>query len=92
MVRLRWTGKAISDLVRIHDFLAAVNPGAAARAVQMLTAAPDRLLEHPRLGPRVEDLGTREVRRLIVGPYEIRYEIEGSMIHIVRLWHGRQAR
>lgn len=39
-MRLQWTSKALSDLVRLHDFLAPVNELAAAQAVQALTAAP----------------------------------------------------
>lgn len=35
---LKWTNKALSDLVRLHEFLAPVNPHAAARTVQALTA------------------------------------------------------
>ena len=65
----------------------------AARAVQSLRAAPTQLLRHnPRLGARVEDFAPREVRRLFVGDYELRYEIQGEAIIIVRLWHTRENR
>jgi plasmid stabilization system protein ParE len=75
-MRVRWTAEARSDLVRLYEFLAPVNRLAAARAVQSLRGAPARLLRHnPRLGARVEDVATREVRRLFVGDYELRHEI-----------------
>ncbi|MEP6566833.1 MAG: type II toxin-antitoxin system RelE/ParE family toxin, partial [Mesorhizobium sp.] len=35
-MELKWTSKALSDLVRLHDFLAPANGPAAARAVQSL--------------------------------------------------------
>ena len=89
---LEWTSKALSDLVRLHDFLASVNPAAAARTVQALAAAPDTLLAHPRLGERVEGFDPREVRRLIVGKYEMRYEIRDGAVYILRLWHMRETR
>jgi plasmid stabilization system protein ParE len=92
-MRVRWTAEARSDLVRLYDFLSPVNRQAAARAVQSLRAAPARLLRYnPRLGARVEGFAPREVRRLFVGDYELRYEIQDAMIIIVRLWHTREDR
>ena len=91
-MHLRWTASALSDLARLHDFLAPLNPQAAERTVQYLTQAPERLLAHPRLGERLEGFGTTEVRRLIVGSYELRYAITDDVIAILRLWHTRKAR
>ena len=54
-MELKWTGKALSDLSRLHDFLAPVNRLAAVRVVRSLTAAPARLLEHPRIGEKLEE-------------------------------------
>jgi plasmid stabilization system protein ParE len=88
---LKWTSKALSDLARLHEFLAPANP-AAARAVQSLAAAPNALLAHPRLGERLEGFDGREVRRLLVGNYEMRYEIGDGEIYILRLWHTREKR
>ena len=89
---LKWTSRAQSDLVRLHGFLDPVNASAAARVMQQLTAAPLRLLAHPRLGERLEEFSPREVRRIFVGPYEVRYEILAEHIVMLRLWHGREDR
>jgi ParE toxin of type II toxin-antitoxin system, parDE len=35
---------------------------------------------------------SRDVRRFIVGQYEIRYEVTDNAIIIVRLWHTREDR
>lgn len=92
-MRVRWTAAARSDLVRLHGFLALVNRPAAARAVQSLRAAPARLLrDNPRLGPRLEEFAPREVRRLFVGDYEVRYEIREAGVIVLRLWHAREER
>nr|WP_310633606.1 type II toxin-antitoxin system RelE/ParE family toxin [Paraburkholderia sp.] len=32
------------------------------------------------------------MRRLLVGHYEMRYEIQQSTIYILRLWHTREDR
>lgn len=92
MMELKWTSKALSDLVRLHEFLPPVNAQAAARTVQSLTAAPARSLEHPRIGERLEEFAPRNVRRIVVGSYEMRCEIEGSTVYVLRLWHNREDR
>lgn len=91
-MELKWTGKALSDLTRLYDFLAPVNQPAAARVVQMLAKAPASLLTHPRLGEQLFQFEPREVRRILVGEYEIRYEIRDSRIYVLRLWHTREGR
>ena len=91
-MKIEWTSKASSDLVRLYQHLSPVAPAAAARVVQQLAHAPDRLAEYPRLGEKLEGFEPREVRRIIVGNYEIRYEIAAGAIIILRLWHGRENR
>ncbi len=91
-MELKWTSKALSDLSRLHAFLHPVNPKAAARVVQGLTAAPLRLLDHPRIGERLEEFDPREVRRILIDKYDLRYEISGSTIYVLRLWHAREDR
>ena len=91
-MELKWTSKALADLARLYEFLAPVNQSAAARTVQSLTAAPARILEHPRIGEKLEEFEPREVRRILVGRYEMRYEIKESTLYVLRLWHTREDR
>jgi plasmid stabilization system protein ParE len=91
-MELKWTSKALSDIARLYEFLAAVNQPAAARTVQQLTSAPILLLENPRIGERLEEFEPRDVRRLQVSHYEMRYEIVDSTIYLLRLWHTREDR
>jgi plasmid stabilization system protein ParE len=58
----------------------------------MRTTAPTRLLEHPRIGEKLEEFEPREVRRLLIGHYEMRYEIQASTIFVLRVWHTREDR
>lgn len=76
----------------MHDFLSPVDPEAAARTILSLTNAPERLLEHPRSGEKLQEFEPREVRRILVGRYEMRYEIRESTIYMLRLWHTREDR
>lgn len=91
-MNLEWTSKAESDLHRLYDFLVRVNPPAATNIVRQLVDAAKTLLEHPRLGSRLPEFTSHEVRRLIVGDYEIRYSINNTSITILRLWHTREDR
>ncbi len=91
-MKLQWTRSALADVVRLYEFLSPVNPAAAARTVQSLTAAPAKLLQQPRIGERLEEFEPREVRRLLVGRYEIRYELRESILYILRIWHTREDR
>jgi len=92
VIVLKWTGRAVSDLARLYEFLVLVNREAAARTVQALTSAPTSLLANPRIGEKLEEFEPREVRRILVGHYEMRYEIQESTIYVLRLWHTREDR
>ncbi|PYC21673.1 type II toxin-antitoxin system RelE/ParE family toxin [Pseudomonas mosselii] len=89
---LKWTSKALSDIARLYEFLAAVNKPAAVRTVQQLTGAASMLLANPRIGERLEEFEPRDVRRLQIGHYEMRYEIADSTLFLLRLWHTREDR
>jgi plasmid stabilization system protein ParE len=84
--------QGLSDLARLYEFLSAVNQPAAARTVQTLTTAPTTLLNNPRIGEQLFEFESREVRQIIVGRYEMRYEIQESTIYVLRLWHTREDR
>lgn len=92
MMEMKWTSKALSDLARLHEFLATVNKPAAVRAVQALVKAPSVLPTNSRIGEQLFQFEPREVRRILVGEYEIRYEILDSIIYVLRLWHTRENR
>ena len=90
---INWTSAAHGDLVRLYEFLRPVNLQAAVRAVQQLTEGPDLLLQQPRIGTRLTEFEPREVRYILVGDYEMRYEISATEdIWILRLWHTRELR
>jgi len=91
-LKIVWTSKALSDLVRVHEFLARVNKLAAARRVLALTKAPEVLLSNPRLGELLDEFAPREVRRILVAEYELRYELQDQTVFIARVWHTRENR
>lgn len=91
-MKLQWTNKALSDLARLYEFLSPHNRAAAASVVQRLTKAPSLLLTNPYLGEQLFEFEPRHVRKLLVGQYEIRYEIQQSTIYLLRIWHSKENR
>ncbi|MCY1451301.1 hypothetical protein D9M71_681580 [compost metagenome] len=57
-----------------------------------MATAPTTLLANPRIGERLEEFAPRDVRRILVGHYEMRYEIADSTLYLLRLWHTREDR
>lgn len=91
-MQLQWTSKGLSDVARLYDFLSQVNRPAAAQSVRQLVAAAGTLPANPRIGERLEEFEPRDVRRIIIGHYELRYEIRGSVLYVLRIWHTRESR
>lgn len=91
-MEIRWTRAARGDLQRLYDFLAPVDLQAAARTIRTLVGAPSRLLEYPYLGESLDEFAPRDVRRIVVGRYEMRYEVRANTVYILRIWHTREDR
>jgi plasmid stabilization system protein ParE len=91
-VIVEWADEAISDVERLYLFLAGVGIDAAGRVAERLESAPDRLLSHPRIGARLDGFTPREIRRIIVGKHEMRYQVSGDIISIVRVFRSREDR
>jgi hypothetical protein len=51
---------------------------------------PVSLLANPRIGEQLFEFEQREVRRILVGHHEMRYEIQQSTLYRLRLWHARE--
>jgi plasmid stabilization system protein ParE len=51
-----------------------------------------RIPAHPRLGVRLPEFAPREVRRVLVGDYEIRYELTEADVYVLRIFHAREDR
>ena len=92
MMRVDWSAAARRDLFRLEAFLRPVNPRAGARVARMLVDAAGRLPEFPQLAPAVEGYDGRDIRSLVIGDYNMHYEVTADAIHIVRIWHTREDR
>ena len=91
-MEVKWTTSAHRDLIRLHDFLAPVNKSAAKKAVKQLVDEAKLLQSHPLLGVELEAYAPRNVRRLVIGDYEVLYEVTETVLYVLRLWHTREDR
>ena len=91
-MEVKWTTSAHRDLIRLHDFLAPVNKSAAKKAVKQLVDEAKLLQSHPLLGVELDAYAPRNVRRLVIGDYEVLYEVTETVLYVLRLWHTREDR
>ena len=89
---VEWTGKARADLMRLQSFLHDQDVRAAEGIVRSITLATARLGEYPHIGQTVDRFVSRDMRRYIVGDYEVRYEITARCMRVHRVYHTREDR
>jgi len=87
-VKLEWTEPAISALQAIHDFIALDQPFYAARFVDRLTVAAERLIDFPKLGRRVPEARRGEARELVFQGYRIIYRVRPDRVQVLNVLHG----
>jgi toxin ParE1/3/4 len=88
-MELRWTQEAAADLEHIADYLFQIAPERAGELVRGIYNAPSALVTFPYRGRAGRKEGTRELV-LSSLPYIVVYQINGEVIHIVRILHGAQ--
>lgn len=85
---LRWTSRADRDLDAIHAYIAADDPGAAAKMIlRLINAVTQQLATFPAAGRAGRVPGTREL--VIAGtPYIVIYRSQANKVDVLRVLHG----
>ena len=91
-MRINWTRQAYIDLDRLRWFLSEKSERAADAAVQRIVRGSLTLRDHAHRGQVLEKYLPRQVRRLLVADYELRYEIHGEDLYITAVFHVREDR
>lgn len=88
-VEVIFSPAAVADLAYIRGYIGRFNPAAAQRMAEQIKTLALSLAEFPERG-RPIGIGRREIT--VIPPYVIRYRIRGSVVQIIRIWHGAQSR
>lgn len=94
MADLKWTPQALSDVQRLHGFLAEKAPAAAVRAAQAIRAGVTILKDHPQIGyPAAEmDPSFREwLIRFGQSGYLVLYRLNGNTVVLLAVQHATEA-
>ncbi len=94
MTTVNWSQPALVDLDRQHQFLVAIDPELAIKAVQEIVQSGKSLAKNPQRGTPIAD--TPGLRKLLVPfgkyGYILHYILLNEEILILRVYHGRQNR
>ncbi len=88
MAQVRWTPQAADDLDAIAAFIARDSSHFAGLFVTDILQAVDRLVDFPESGRIVPEIGTKDIRELILGSYRIIYRLCRGTVEILTVHHG----
>ena len=74
--------------VLFDELLTRVTPPTALRLIDRIEARCASLDQFPERGVAYSHADLRHLRRLVEAPYVIVYEIDGTVVRIVRVLHG----
>jgi len=87
--RLEYSRRYFWRLEDIRERIAADNPAAAARMVERIRSAVERLVASPAVGRLGRVADTREL--IISGtPYIVPYRVRGDVVQIITVLHSAQ--
>lgn len=87
-MKVVWARCATRDLEAIADYIRRDSPHYAAITVSRLAKAARPLETFPRMGRRVPEAESDDVRELIVGSYRLIYRLETDRVLVVAVIHG----
>jgi addiction module RelE/StbE family toxin len=86
--RIWWARRARRDIREIGDFIARDKPKAAARWVNRIIDAVERVAVFPSSGRAVPEIGRDDIREIILEDYRIVYQIRDDRIIVLTVFEG----
>jgi toxin ParE1/3/4 len=87
---VKWTQRAKGDLQDVYDFIMRDSPRAADALVERIIHASERLVTFPESGRIMPEFPALPYREILVGNYRVLYRIEGEVVWIAAVVHGRR--
>ena len=88
--RVDWSRRALQDLESIAEYIAADSPTYAGIVVKKILFQAKTLANFPRAGRKVPEFDDDNMRELIVYSYRIIYRLQGDVIVIAAVIHGKR--
>jgi len=91
-MKVVWTEPAETDLDELFDYIARDAPIYAEQLIDRILEAVNKLTDIPRVGRRVPEADSNNIRELIVQSQRVIYAIDDGKdtVHILALVHVRQ--
>ncbi|MCZ2247133.1 MAG: type II toxin-antitoxin system RelE/ParE family toxin [Bacteroidia bacterium] len=87
---VRWTERAVNDLLAIGDYIAADNPRAARSWVEKLRQRAVKASKVPRAGRVVPEIARDDVREVFQRTYRIVYRVVDDGIVVLTVFEGHR--
>lgn len=88
--RLIWSTEALDDIDALAEYINRDSPSHARRVVEELFAIADTILDQPRQGRVVPELGDDKLRERFLYSYRLIYELHQGDVHVLAVIHGRR--
>ena len=90
MAQVKWTERAIGDLIEIAEYINAESPRYAALTVTEIYYSTERLLQFPLSGRMVPEFKSKDVREMIAGNFRIVYSYGDNVCKILTVLHSKR--
>lgn len=89
-MKLRWSPRAIDDLLEIGARIRRDNPGAARRWVERLRTRARLAAAHPLAGRRVPESTCDDLREIVEGNYRIVYRLRPEAVEVLLVFEAHR--
>jgi toxin ParE1/3/4 len=90
MFKFRWSEKAAERISGIADYIALDAPHAANKWISLILSKEKLIIDNPKIGRVVPEIGKESVREILVGQYRLIYEIEENKITVHTVMNCRE--
>ncbi len=88
-MKIRWTERATSQLVGVHDYIAQSSPEFASAVAERIFSRPDpQLVAFPSSGSIVPEYGRDDIREIFSDSYRIIHQVLPDEVRVLTVIHG----
>lgn len=85
-----WTLPAKNDLKKIYNYIAEDSEHYANKVSQEFIEKSELLMNFPKMGRVVQEIGNPNIRELFIYSYRLIYEISSAQIDVLAIVHCKQ--